>query len=451
MFFPSRSLGFGGALQRMLRTVSVRGGTPILIGVVLLIAMTLLGGLARRTQFLRTPDNGDLIVPARLAARGERISLMVKCRERPLKVLPTPGLANVVSEEALVSVLCRALPLWNPPSVPSAFHELKLWGRSAAFTKEMLGKERTGEFLVTTLLSDKLCRENTVKIGASYLLDSPFGIHPVLAGSDDAIEYRAEAHYGQLLMVLGEVGVPATTPVTTSSGRVGNVADIYQDAVMRFSLAHELEFIGCALAYWHPPHKTWKDQFGNEYSFDQLLSQLIALPLGKGACGGCHVPYTVVTILRVNEDFPILSNEVRDKARRWLTTLAQLLEYRLSASGGWDKSWSGNSDARFIWGDDLLDRITATGHHLEWIALAPTGARPSDVTIERAVKALRQDVEALQPLAHRSFKTLLPVSHGARALALLRGDDPYSAWFKFWKSGRLKRSEHGLEIQESNK
>jgi hypothetical protein len=224
MFILSRSLGVGEALQRTLRTVNVRG-IPILIGVVLLSAMTLLWGPALRTQLFRTPNNADLIVPARLAARGERIPLMVKCRERPLKVLPTSGLANVVSEEDLVTVLCSALPLWHPPSVPSAFHELKLWGRSAVFTKEMLGKERTGDFLVTTLLSDKLCRENTVKIGASYLVDSPFGIHPVLAGSDDAIEYRAEAHHGQLLMVLGEVGVPATTPVTTSSGRVGNVAD----------------------------------------------------------------------------------------------------------------------------------------------------------------------------------------------------------------------------------
>lgn len=395
-------------------------------------------------------EGRDPMVPARLAARGEPIPLLVKCREQPLRVLPNPGLGNVVNEEDMVTVLCAALPWWNPPSVPSAFHELKLWGRNAVFTKEMLGVPRTGEFLVETLLSDKLCRANTVSVGGAYLLDSPFGIRPVLMGTEDALDYRAEAHYGQLLLLLGEVGTPPETQVTSSSGRVGTVAQLYQDAVLRFSLAQELEFIGCALAYWHPPQKGWKDQFGNEYTFDDLLSRLIATPLGQGSCGGCHVPYTIVTILRVDEDHPILSSDVRRKARKWLAVLAQLLELRCSSSGGWDGTWATNGPRSFIMGDDLLDRITVTGHHLEWIALAPDGIRPSEAAVERAVLALRRDVESLPPLARQPFKTLLPVSHGARALALLRGDDPYSAWLKYWKNGRLKRSKRGFDICNSS-
>src|SRR6266481_425093 len=106
-------------------------------------------------QFFRSPHgDDDSGVPARLAARGKRVSLLVSCRDRPLKIETTPW-PNTVSEEDLVTVLNAALPWWNPPSVPSAFHELKLWGRNAAFTKEMFGVDRTGEFLVTTLLSDK--------------------------------------------------------------------------------------------------------------------------------------------------------------------------------------------------------------------------------------------------------------------------------------------------------
>lgn len=51
MFFLSRSLGFGQALRWTLRTVIVRG-IPILVCVVLLIAITLLWGLALRTLFI---------------------------------------------------------------------------------------------------------------------------------------------------------------------------------------------------------------------------------------------------------------------------------------------------------------------------------------------------------------------------------------------------------------
>jgi hypothetical protein len=314
----------------------------------------------------------------------------------------------------------------------------------------MFGTDRTGEFLVTTLLSDELCRANTVQVGGPYLLDSPFGIRPVLVGTEDAVALRGEGHYGQLLKVLGEAGVPATTRVTTSSGRVGTIADVYQDAVMRFSLAHELEYIGCALGYWHPPGRSWKDQFGNEYTFDDILSRLIATPLGKGTCSGCHVPYTVVTLLRLDEDHPILSQDVRAKARAWLAALAHLLDYRLSPTGGWDKSWAPDSEQKFLMGDDVLDRITITGHHLEWTALAPDDLRPSTTAVQRAVVALRRDVASLPPLRQRTFKTLLPVSHGARALALLRGVDPYSVWSKYWKNGRLRRSERGFETRASS-
>src|SRR5690606_23247174 len=119
---------------------------------------------------------------------------------------------------------------------------------------------RRGDFLVATLFSDRLCRDNTVPVGGTYLLDSPFGIRPSLLGTDDGIELRGEAHFGQLLKLAGEVGLPSTTPVTTASGRVGHLGEVYQDAVMRFSFSQELEFIGDALAYWHPPQTTWKDR-----------------------------------------------------------------------------------------------------------------------------------------------------------------------------------------------
>lgn len=409
-----------------------------------IISGILLAGVA--AIGLRESNYSVMTIPARVAAQGKRIPLIGKCREHPIKVSPNQGLAHVVSEEDLVLVLSAALPWWNPLSVPSAFHELKLWGKNADFTRKMLGTQRSGEFLVTTLLSDRACRKNTVRSGGSYLLDSPFGIRPVLLGSDDAIDYRGEAHYGQLLMILGEAGVPGTASVTASSDRIGNIMDIYQDAVMQFSIGHELEFISCALAYWNPPQKTWRNQFGNEYSFDQLLSQLIATQLGKGTCGGCHVPYAVVTILRVDEQFAILSDAVRERARKWLKTLAYYLEYHLSESGGWDNYWGHDSKSKFVMGDVVLDRITITGHHLEWIALAPPDVRPSEMTVRRAVKALRQDVESLPPLHIRSFKSLLPVSHGARALALLRGDDPFSAWINYWKKGRLIRTNKGFEI-----
>jgi hypothetical protein len=384
-----------------------------------------------------------------MAARGECIGRIVHCRDKPIRVRPLPGLDNTVSEEDLVSVLCAALPWWNPPPVPSAFHELKLWGAHFRFTKDMFGVECSGDSLIKTVLSDNECRTNTVAVGGNYLLDSPFGIRVVLSGTPDAIEYRGEGHYGQLLKLLAEVEVPSDAPVTTSSGHIGTIEDLYQDAVLQYSLSRELEFMGCALAYWHPPASTWQDQFGEDHSFDELLWKLIATPYGVGACGGTHVPYAVATILRVNEEYPIISEGVSLHARHWLLTLGHFLEKRWSETAGWDQCWA--RPAGYIYGNDLLDRIAVTGHHLEWMALAPRACRPSEQLIKRAATALRADIASLPAIRHRSFKSLLPVGHGARALALLRGVDAFTVWLKYWNAGRLKLTESGFRIEPVSK
>lgn len=423
--------------------------TTILLGIsvsTMAIVLATIGLLLRMHNGRPPQVPGAVIAPARLAAQGKPIPRLVRCREQPLQLVPYTGLEETVTEEDLVTVLCAALPWWNPPCCPCAFHELKLWGRNAVFTRAMTGVPRSGDWLVNTLLNDAECRANTGPLGGAYLLDSPYGIRPVLVGSEDAIEYRGEGHYGQLLQIFAEAGVPAASRITTGSGRIGSLADVYQDALMRFSLAQELEFIGCALAYWHPPERTWQDQFGNEYSFDDLLRALMDRPLGKGACGGCHVPQAVVAILRVDEECGVLSDSVRRQAGQWLKRLVALLQDRWPATGGWDPSWADAAHTGSLWKDDRLDRIAVTGHHLEWMALAPLEARPASTLIKRAIVSLVVDVRSLPPLKHQSFKTLLPVSHAARALAMMRRQDPYTTWLKYWKGGRLRFTPQGYAV-----
>ncbi|WP_197444091.1 hypothetical protein [Maioricimonas rarisocia] len=387
-------------------------------------------------------DNADSA--ARRAARGETVTQTVPCRSTPLRIAPEAGLQDVVSSDDVATVLCQALPLWHPPSVPSVYHSLKLWGPESDFTEAMVGDLATsGNEWLKIVTNDAACRELTVPVGDSYLLDSPYGIRVVLAGTADAVEYRAEAHYGQLLMLLGEAGVPSTFPVVTESGKEGTVEDVYRDAVLRFSLAHEPEFMACALAYWHAPKKTWRNRLGEEYSFDDVIGTLLDRPFGEGSCGGCHAPYSVVVILRVDEEHGLLSPAMRKRAEDWLRTLCDRLEARQSESGAWGADWG---ETGMMWRDEVLDRITVTGHHLEWIALAPKHLRPSREAIARAVVSLRSDVEALQPLPYRSFKTLLPVSHAARALALCRGEDPYEAWVAYWNDGRIEKTPRGYRI-----
>ncbi|MDR1480602.1 MAG: hypothetical protein LBJ00_16860 [Planctomycetaceae bacterium] len=371
--------------------------------------------------------------PARRAKCGEKVSPQIAIREFPIQIGTIGGLEDTVMEKHIFVALSASLPLWHPPSVPSLVHELKLWGKNCHFTREMVGGEgRDGQLMLKTLLSDKLCSEHTVVLGGGkggvYLVDSPYGIHPIQSGSYDAVEYRAETHFGKLTMLMALSDVPISTPATTSSGRGGTIADILHDTIMNFDWDKELEFVGCSLTLWLPPEKSWTNQFDDRFTFDELMDRLLTIPLGKGTCGGCHVPYTVVTLLRVNEQCPILTYKTQRSAKMWLRNVVCLLEKNQLSDGSWSRDWGNTGQQDTLYGDDLLDKITIVGHHLEWQAVAPVDCRLSRECIKRAVIAVNRQIEQLPVPRHRSFKTILPCSHVAKAMCMLYGCDPFTFW-----------------------
>jgi hypothetical protein len=242
--------------------------------------------------------------------------------------------------------------------------------------------------------------------------------------------------------------LPLSTRVETESGRAGTIADVLRDATMRFTLDGELEFMATALALWLPPEREWTDRFGARHTFDDLVRKLMSEPYGKGACGGCHRPYALINILRCDEQCSIISARSRNEVLEWLTRLSRLLERSERPAGGWDLSWPGLERTKTIWNNDVLDRITVVGHHLEWIAFAPSSARPKEGVVRRAVSALTSDIKAVKEMGTRGYKTLSPCSHAAHALCLLLAIEPYQLWTKSWEAGRITPVNVNPDIEE---
>ena len=388
-------------------------------------------GFSLTFYFLSMPNSEEL-PPARMSAKERYSPRSTPCRETPFRAVGHLHYTDTVRNEDLLPTLCAAAPIWSPPTVPTLFHELILWGKEADFTKEMVGHRRRGDEIVEVLLSDAKCKAKTSVNGGDYLIDSPYGIRVVELASPDAEANRGEAHFGQLLKVLGEANVASNTQVRTSSGRSGQVSEIFQDAVLRFSFSKELEFITCAMVYWLPEGQTtWTNEFGNSFSYDTLMIKLLDTKIGKGACGGCHLPYAVSVLLSLDSKQDVLTGNTREAARDWLKELSKRLEVRQATGGGWDKSWAGG-EAIHVWGDTRLDHITITGHHLEWIAIAPPDCIPNKEIVRSAVRALAHETAILVEIPKRSFKTGLPSCHAARALVLLSGVDPVRVFKDAW-------------------
>ena len=358
-----------------------------------------------------------------------------KIRDLPLRLAVRNDLKEIVSDRELRLVLETAVPRWDPPTVPIMLHALRLWGTEAWFPMPLQTPEFIGDCRAfrRILLDNGEC-VRVVGQFDEFLRDTRYGVRVLTSGEPLKVSINSEGHCDQLLKVLAECGVPSSETVITATERHQTVADLIRDSLSRFSLLQELEFTSIAYARWLPPTSSWENRFGERFTFDDLVEALVASPLGKGSCQGCHVPYALVSILLASDQYPhIISGSTRAKLEERLRAISESLSRNQIEGGGWDKRWSGSyvdhPDNIFFEFKPHFDKISATGHHLEWIALVPPGLRPEQSVITSAVKSLIDDILRLSDEDLAKSKGFLPITHAARAFCLMRGcDHAYPLW-----------------------
>jgi hypothetical protein len=344
-------------------------------------------------------------------------------RAVPLTIVPQSHGGYEVPEVVLSSLLSVAKPRWHPPTVPIMLHAVRLWGRDAVF-EESPPDQSSGRF-IEVLLDSRQC-DKVVGQFSGFLVATDHGVRVLSSGDMLRRSLYAEPHSDKLLQVLAECAVSRDTPVIDNNGRRHTVEAILRESLWRFSLSQELEFTTNAYTLWLPPRRTWSNRFGQVYSFSDLAEALVSRPIGSGACQGTHVPYALNSLIRANELAPeLLSQEAEAAAYDRLRTMSVRLELNELPGGGWDKTWSGEYVAvpenMFFEFKPHFDRIAVTGHHLEWIALAPEELRPSRNVVQRAIEALGRELSALSGDDLQKSKGYLPVTHAVRAMVLLSG------------------------------
>jgi hypothetical protein len=232
-----------------------------------------------------------------------------------------------------------------------------------------------------------------------------------------------QSHIDKWLACMAEMNVPLTMGIETASGP-GTVADVLHESQMRFELSAEIEWTTVATARYFPSPDGWTNRFGTRFTFDMLAQHMLAAPRHRGSCFGIHKLFALVNLLRVHEQVPVLSERIARAVRDHLREVAHDLQRFQHDNGSWTARWSpveADSDPR----DDrqaAAEAFRSTGHHLEWIALAPPDLRPPDVCVARAIRYLLRTIPTLEgSFLLTQFANL---SHCARALVLLKGCDP---------------------------
>jgi hypothetical protein len=348
-------------------------------------------------------------------------SVLLK-RDTPAVIAPRYNDPRVATDEQLARALDRLKPPAGAPNTNHMIHALRLWGPHADF-----GDARflSGPAMLAYLTDDRTFQRLAGEAAAPLLVMEKSGRIGVRAWTaDHPAAATASVHADDLLATLGECGLPLTAPIVTRTG-VGTVRDLLLGALGRYHLNQlEFEWTAISFARYACPARWWINDYGQRIDIDNLLRLLIDLPLRDGVCAGTHRLEALVVLLAADERARALSDRQRRRIVAHLSEVSGLLMSTQSPAGYWRREWQRPATANAT--TPLADRILATGHHLEWLALAPEAAQPSRECIVRAAQWLaRAMIEVDQATLAAEYG---PFSHAARALCLWRSQEPFQAW-----------------------
>ncbi|MEX0700621.1 MAG: hypothetical protein WD069_00855 [Planctomycetales bacterium] len=375
------------------------------------------------------PDASAKALVTELTGRAPATAVRVE-REFPLAVAPLYDDPELVGDEELAAVLKRLRPTFPRQELKPNHveHALRIWGVDATFADPAaLSGAEMRDFLCDHARFLSSWSEQPVE---PLLIERPLGI---------AVRWDRKpggsVHHDHWLASLTEAGVRIDQPVFGPARRDSTVRDVLQEALRDFRLDEaEVEWSAMAFGLWLPPAKEWRDGEGRTVSFDSIAKRLMRGHGRYGVCTGTHRVYSLMLLVRLDDDHAILSPAVRDESLAHLARVRDLLVESQYDEGFWHANWSDGAAAKNAVLDDADHRrVIATGHHLEWLAIAPPELHPPRDVLHRAADWLIRETLAVPDQELRERYTFY--SHVGNALALWRNTRPAEFWRK-WEPAR---------------
>lgn len=343
-------------------------------------------------------------------------------RNEPLTVRPLYDRPDFVSDEDLLDVLHQLRPRLrgDEPKINHVDHALRFWGVDAVFSDpECLSGEE-----MRHLLLDHDC----------FAQAWGEGEEPLLQHTDHCIGVRTKegrataSHVDHTLASLAEVGTPLDYPIVTADGP-STMRGLLVNSLEEFEF-NQVEYEWSTLAYvlYVESFGPFRDHYGQHVTFERLAERMMRERIKKGVCYGNHRLHGLVMMLRVDDQHDIIDDACREQIIEHLQETTARLVAAQDPAGFWNQHWDSGTpplagdDSESAQIDAISRKMLATGHALEWWALAPPEVLPPDEVIRRGCEWIAAEVIALDDESVRAKYTFL--SHVGRAVALWRGNEP---------------------------
>lgn len=351
-------------------------------------------------------------------------------RREPLVIAPLYDRPDFISDVEVLAVLEKVQPRFplaemKPNHVE---HALRTWSIHATFDDPGVRSGRELERFLTD--------------SGSFLESWGPKIRPLLEERPTGVAIRwgqekcGSVHHDHCLASLTEAGAALDTPVFGPSRHDATLNNVLQEALCDFRLdERETEWTALAFGLWLPPEKEWIGGDGRHYSFDLLARQLLRGQKEFGVCSGTHRVYSLAVLMRLDDDFPgLLTPEVRDEVVGYLEQTRDAIIASQFPDGHWPSNWPDGAEAvAHPVEDDLSKKVIATGHHLEWLAIAPRHLHPPEEQIRKAFRWAIDTTASQTP--EQILERYTFFSHVGCAAALWRKSSPN----EFWQTHRSSR------------
>lgn len=348
-------------------------------------------------------------------------------RTEPLFIAPLYDDPEVVSDEELALVLKKVQPRFPQKALKPNYveHALRAWTIHAKFKDpDVMSGEQMKEFLTNH---------------GQFLASWGEKIEPILEDRQTGVAIRwgkeqcASVHHDHWLASLTEAGVSLHEPVFLPGGKQRNIGDVLRQSMLDFRVDEiEVEWSAMAFGLWLAPQREWVNNQGRQINFDLLAERLVRGHQRFGVCTGTHRVYSLMLLIRLDDEYHILSPAGREVAWKHLEFIRDQITVSQFEDGHWPSNWSDGALAlKEPVEDELYKKVIATGHHLEWLAIAPKELHPPREQILKAADWVISTTTSQTP--EQILGTYTFFSHVGNALALWRNTRP-NIFFEAWEA-----------------